>query len=199
MAGRISRRSICCLTGDPVTGRSNTFLWFGLLGALALYAYYNKVPAQAQQLISELGDKWTNLNPQMQAAALAVIGSLKAQGVLVGIPDTGGWRSVADQQAVPADDTNVVNPLDSYHVWGLAVDFVPLDALGNFNWPDASDPVWTTIGNAIKAAGLTWGGNFTTIKDMPHGELHLDTLADLQATYSDPMDYVTANAGGSLA
>jgi peptidoglycan L-alanyl-D-glutamate endopeptidase CwlK len=148
------------------------------------------VPARIRQMTAQLGSHWSNLRPEMQQSALAVIADLQEQGITVGVPSTGGWRSVEDQQAIDPANTNVVNPLDSYHVWGLAVDFVPIDAAGLFNWPDASDPVWQSIGRAIQKRGLSWGGNFSTIKDMPHGELHLQSLGALQVAYADPMDYV---------
>lgn len=159
----------------------------------------NQVPQRVQQIASKLGAKWSNLNPQMQAAAAKVIADLEAQGILVGIPSTGGWRAPADEQAIDPANTRVVDPLDSYHVWGLAVDFVPLDEAGAFHWPPADDPVWQSIGQAIEDAGLVWGGTFTSIKDMPHGELHLDTLADLKASYDDPMTYIQEQSGAQVA
>lgn len=164
------------------------YWWLIGAGIVGLMLKAN-VPARIRQMTAQLGSHWSNLRPEMQQAALNVIADLQAQGITVGVPNTGGWRSTDDQAKIDPANTNVVNPLDSYHVWGLAVDFVPIDAAGLFNWPDASDPVWQTIGAAIKRQGLTWGGNFSTIKDMPHGELHLDSLASLQASYSDPLDF----------
>lgn len=176
--------------------RKQTYILAGialLLGLVALF--YNGVPAAVTSMISKLGSKWSNLHPEMQRRALAVIAALAAQGITVGIPSTGGWRSEADQQAIPSSNTNVRDPRDSYHVWGLAVDFVPINAAGAFNWPDASDPVWQNIGAAIKAQGLTWGGDWTGFQDMPHGELKLASLASLKADYSDPLAYVQENNG----
>lgn len=159
-----------------------------------VYAYMNGAAAKASALLSKLGPHWSNLNAAMKVKALAVIDTLARQGITVGIPSTGGWRSTQDQQNIDPNNTNVVDPRDSYHVWGLAVDFVPIDDNGLFYWPPSADPVWQDIGRAIKAQGLVWGGDFKSITDMPHGELHLDSLADLKDSYEDPQDYVDANA-----
>lgn len=179
-----------------------TKIELGILAALAVVFFgllYINLAAQARQMLSQLGRKWSNLNPDMQKRALQVINALAAQGITVGIPSTGGWRSTADQQAISPSNTRVVDPRDSYHVWGLAVDFVPINDAGAFYWPPNSDPLWQQIGNAIRGAGLTWGGDFKSITDMPHGELHLDSLADLKANYADPLDYINENNGTATA
>lgn len=169
-----------------------------LFGVLGIVVYAGKVPQRVRQMTSQLGDKWNNLNPQMKAKALAVIAALDAQGIKVGIPSTGGWRSQDDQANIDPANTNVVDPLDSYHVWGLAVDFVPLNAAGAFDWSGSkTDPQWQAIGAAIKAQGLTWGGDFHSLTDLPHGELHLDTLADLKANYDDPLAYIQDQLSGA--
>lgn len=180
------------------TGKTRLYVLAAVIvagGAL----WYSGLLAKVRAMTSKLGAHWSNLNPEMQRRADAVITSLAAQGITVGIPWDGGWRSIADQEGIPKSNTRVEDPRDSYHVWGLAVDFVPLDASGAFNWPPNTDPVWQKIGAAIRAQGLTWGGDWTGFKDMPHGELKLDTLASLKANYPDPMDYVNANSGAMTA
>lgn len=45
---------------------------------------------------------------------------------------------------------------------------------GRLSWLPDSDPRWSIIGASVGIAGhklLTWGGNFRSIKDMPHVEL----------------------------
>lgn len=53
-----------------------------------------------------------------------------------------------------------------------AFDVAPFDASGQPIW-DTRAPEWQLIGAVGRSLGLTWGGDFTSIKDMPHFELHL--------------------------
>ena len=61
--------------------------------------------------------------------------------------------------------------LKSNHQGGRALDVVPADAHGNPTWPAAEDPRWLQIAAAMKAAGFTWGGDWTDFPDRPHYEL----------------------------
>ena len=72
----------------------------------------------------------------------------------------------------------------SFHNYGLAYDVVPVKPNGAVDY-DTTSPAavtrWQKIGELGKAQGLRWGGDFHSIKDLPHfewsGEL---SLADLQ-------------------
>jgi peptidoglycan L-alanyl-D-glutamate endopeptidase CwlK len=57
----------------------------------------------------------------------------------------------------------------SNHNYGLAVDLVPL-VNGRPNWQVALG-VWQAIGDEGKRAGLSWGGDWSPIKDYPHFQL----------------------------
>ncbi len=88
---------------------------------------------------------------------------------------TEGRRSLARQAELYAQGRQgdrrprVTNarPGQSPHNWGLAADFVFLDAKGKVTW--SGD--WAAFGAQVRAAGLTWGGDFRTLKDRPHVEL----------------------------
>lgn len=58
----------------------------------------------------------------------------------------------------------------SWHNYGLAVDVVFKDASGNPSWNARHD--WKALGRLGKSLGLTWGGDFTSIKDLAHFEWH---------------------------
>ena len=58
----------------------------------------------------------------------------------------------------------------SWHNYSLAFDFVVLDALGKADW-NSAHPQWKKAGQLGTSIGLTWGGNFRSIKDLPHFEL----------------------------
>jgi hypothetical protein len=61
----------------------------------------------------------------------------------------------------------------SYHNFGLALDVVVLDAHGKANW-DREHPSWKRIGDIGKSVGLAWGGDWKTLKDLPHFEYTCD-------------------------
>lgn len=64
----------------------------------------------------------------------------------------------------------------SYHNYGLAIDFALLIDGKEISWDTKADldldgvADWIEVVRIFKAAGYTWGGNFSTIKDMPHIE-----------------------------
>lgn len=54
----------------------------------------------------------------------------------------------------------------------LAFDIAPFDAKGQPLWA-ANAPEWAVAGEVGERLGLTWGGRFKSIKDLPHFELHI--------------------------
>jgi len=58
--------------------------------------------------------------------------------------------------------------LDSKHIQGLAVDFVPV--LAGAHWWKAPEAVWERMGQIGEAHGLKWGGRWKN-KDCPHFEI----------------------------
>jgi LysM repeat protein len=55
----------------------------------------------------------------------------------------------------------------SYHNFGLAFDIVVLDSVGKADW-DTNHPGWTAAAGIGKSVGLEWGGDFKSLKDLPH-------------------------------
>jgi peptidoglycan LD-endopeptidase CwlK len=58
----------------------------------------------------------------------------------------------------------------SYHNYGLAIDFV-LEIDGKQSWK--VDENWMKVVEIFKAHGWDWGGDFKSIKDYPHFEMRL--------------------------
>lgn len=58
--------------------------------------------------------------------------------------------------------------LDSKHIQGKAIDFVPVK--NGKAWWNAPEIVWETMGEIGEAAGLKWGGRWKN-KDCPHFEM----------------------------
>lgn len=68
----------------------------------------------------------------------------------------------------PSDAHKIITwTLDSKHIKGEAVDFVPYR--GNVPWWNAPPEVWERIGELGEAQGLRWGGRWKN-KDCPHFE-----------------------------
>ena len=67
-------------------------------------------------------------------------------------------------------DTPNTQTLNSKHIDGLAVDFVPVDPEGDCWW-DAPDAVWDRMGAIGEECGLSWGGRWTGFVDKPHFEV----------------------------
>ena len=174
-----------------------------IIGAGLVGAYLWK-GRDIRAAISMSGPGWDNLHPDMQRAALRVIEKankvFKPQGLSVGAFE--GWRSIARQREVMGKGASFVSdPLSSYHVWGLAVDFVFVDRLGRWTWApfgqvecawyevfcdDPNRAAWQRLGEIIEGEGLEWGGRWRSF-DGPHGQLTTaGKVAQLRAKYGEP-------------
>jgi len=61
-------------------------------------------------------------------------------------------------------------PGESYHNYGRAFDAVPVvDSKAMWN----DDELYAVYGEAVRNAGLTWGGDWTKFLDKPHAQLGL--------------------------
>lgn len=112
------------------------------------------------------------LHPQARALAVKLQALCSAQGLPLLITDT--MRTKAEQDALYAKGrtvpgtivTNVKHP-DSAHNWGVAFDFCK-----NVKGQEYSDTAFfKAVGAIARTIGLTWGGDWTTFKDMPHCEV----------------------------
>jgi hypothetical protein len=95
---------------------------------------------------------------------------------------TSGYRSPAEQEKLYAQSRTAPGPRvtnasagQSYHNWGAAADVNPVGGTGTAEQ-------YRIIGDAAKNLGLTWGGDFKSIKDLDHIQLP-GTLAEARAGY----------------
>src|SRR5690554_2927199 len=84
----------------------------------------------------------------------------------------GRRTSARQRELVNAGASKTMN---SRHLHGLAVDLMPIDpksGKGSFDWP-LYHQLAPAVKNAAEAEGvpITWGGDWTTLKDGPHFEL----------------------------
>lgn len=98
---------------------------------------------------------------------LAMKDDLFASGVEIDM--TEGWRGQVAQDQDVATGHSRASWGHSPHDFGVAFDVAPI-INGTFVWPDDMT-LWNQIGDTGKGQGLTWGGNFRSIVDLPHFEL----------------------------
>jgi peptidoglycan LD-endopeptidase CwlK len=92
-------------------------------------------------------------------APLEIVNLLRKKAALPLIEDSANKNKITN-----CDGVNT----KSNHQSGMAMDVVPADVNGKAIWPGELDPRWQIIAKAGKAAGLEWGGDWTTMPDYPH-------------------------------
>ena len=126
-----------------------------------------------------------DLLPQVRSRVQRFLDAAKAQGIDLLVTST--YRDNASQAALyaqgrttPGKIVTNAKPGQSWHNHKCAVDVVPIRN-GKPVW-DAKDPIWQTVGQLGKAAGLEWAGDWKRFRELAHfqytGGL---TLAQLQA------------------
>lgn len=138
--------------------------------------------------IKELNEaRIATLHPILQPLVRQFVKRCEAAGNHVLI--TCGVRTFGEQDALyaqgrtkPGRKVTWVRGGQSYHQYGLAFDFVPLDALGKAEW-DAKNPEWKAAACIAESMGFEWGGRWKT-PDMPHFQMTFGyKCAELLALY----------------
>lgn len=120
-----------------------------------------------------------SLHPAIQQDVIDSVLEMNAQNL--GIRITYGLRTFAEQNALYAKGrttpgAKVTNAKggQSYHNYGLALDFCLLHKDGKISWSLHEDldadgiADWNEVANIFKAHGFEWGGEWNSIKDNPH-------------------------------
>ncbi len=145
---------------------------------------------------AEAQDIHYGLHPEVAEKADLVRQIAAEQGILIRYTD--GYRSFEQQDAIynqgRTDEGPVVTNArggESYHNYGLAIDFVLTDHYGNAHWSLDRDvngngvSDWADVGNIAKSIGFSWGGDWASLPDYPHLQLDYGmTLGDLQYWYN---------------
>jgi len=121
------------------------------------------------------------LLPQVQPYARALVHAAKAQGIVIVV--TSGLRTYDEQNALYAQGRTkpgkkVTNAAagQSVHNYGFAVDIVLIIDGKTASWDVKSDwdgdkvADWDECVRVFAKYGWSWGGNWTSFKDMPHFE-----------------------------
>ena len=79
---------------------------------------------------------------------------------------------------------------DSFHAYGRAFDVAVINKSGKVDWDDAADwnsdgiSDWVQLGKLGESIGLEWGGNFSSMPDLPHFQLREGlTISELKAAH----------------
>lgn len=134
----------------------------------------------------------TDLHPRLQKKVKELQEKCEKQGLKIGISEC--VRSVAEQDALYAKGRTAPGAIvtnargssySSMHQWGVAFDFYRNDGKGAYN---NSDKFFNKVGQIGISLGLEWGGNWKSIKDLPHFQLPDwgSTTTTLKSKYKTP-------------
>ena len=128
-----------------------------------------------------------DLKPRVRDLAFALIGEVQVRLKLT-LVITSTLRTMTEQAELYAKGRTTPGPIvtraqpgDSYHNFGLAFDVAILKSDGTVTWTVPEPHSWADIGKIGMGLGLTWGGNFATVKDYGHFELRADSLVALKS------------------
>lgn len=115
------------------------------------------------------------LHPDLREKVYELKNYCEAAGLKIGIGEC--LRTAAEQDALYAKGRTASGKIvtnakgstfSSMHQWGVSFDFFRNDGLGAYN---TTDGFFEKVGAIGKKIGLMWGGDFKSIKDMPHFQL----------------------------
>lgn len=134
----------------------------------------------------------TELHPIVKERSDQLVQQAAKIGIVVLITD--GFRSIEEQNTIfeqgrTAEGNIVTNAKggESYHNYGLAIDFALETPSGDVIWDRQYDrnqngkSDWSEVVKIAKSLGFEWGGDWKGFKDYPHFQMDFGlTIADLQ-------------------
>ncbi|WP_420490247.1 M15 family metallopeptidase [Neobacillus drentensis] len=169
-------------------------LFFTLLFLFILFffLFLKEPPPPTEPKIIHSDSFPTELHPIVKERSNQLTQQAADKGIVVVITD--GFRSVEDQDLLyekgrSAEGNIVTNAKggESYHNYGLAIDFALKTPSGNVIWDMQYDgnkngkADWTEVVKMAKALGFEWGGDWAKFKDYPHLQMDFGlTIAQLQ-------------------
>ncbi|WP_042357130.1 M15 family metallopeptidase [Bacillus rubiinfantis] len=148
----------------------------------------------------------TELHPIVAERSKQLIQQTAKKGIVVVITD--GYRSAEDQdqlyakgRTAPGEIVTYAKGGESFHNFGLAIDFALKTSAGKIIWDRQYDgnkngkADWTEVVETAKGIGFEWGGDWPQFKDYPHLEMNFGlTIADLQSGERPPGSPMTADS-----
>jgi peptidoglycan LD-endopeptidase CwlK len=148
----------------------------------------------------------TELNPLVKERTDQLIQNASKKGITVVITD--GFRSAAEQDRLYKKGRTVNGNIvtnakggESYHNYGLAVDFALKTPSGKVIWDMKYDgnkngrKDWYEVVDLAKDLGFTWGGDWAKFKDYPHLQMNFGlSITDLQSGARPDKSSLTAES-----
>jgi peptidoglycan LD-endopeptidase CwlK len=163
-----------------------------VLGLFTIFIYFKEPNTSPNNINKQAVSLPTSLNPIVKEKSSQLIQQAAKKGIVVVI--TNGFRSFEDQKRLyqqgRTTSGNIVTNAkagESYHNYGLAIDFALKTPTGNVIWDRQYDgnrngkADWTEVVEISKSLGFKWGGDWAKFKDYPHLQMDFGlTIADLQ-------------------
>jgi peptidoglycan LD-endopeptidase CwlK len=138
----------------------------------------------------------SHLAPALAAKGRTLIQRCQEAGISIRVSQ--GLRTWVEQDALYALGRTAPGAIrtnarggESFHNFGMAFDIVVLD-WGRITW-DPRHPSWRIAGEIGTGLGLLWGGNWKSIKDLPHFEIRGQlTLQECRALHPSGLDAIWA-------
>ncbi|NKE07344.1 M15 family metallopeptidase [Mesobacillus selenatarsenatis] len=145
------------------------------------------------------------LHPVVEKNKDVLVQTAAEKGIRVLVTD--GFRSFEEQNQLYDKGRTTEGQIvthakagESYHNFGLAIDFALLNKQGKALWDTAYDgnengkSDWMEVVEMAKELGFTWGGDWKHFKDYPHLEMRFGlTINDLKRGKRPPGDALTAS------
>jgi peptidoglycan L-alanyl-D-glutamate endopeptidase CwlK len=144
-----------------------------------------------QELLAKADKKLQNVHPVVAEKARQLITKAYNEGIYVII--TQGYRSIQEQNELYAQGRTKPGKIvtnarggDSYHNYGLAIDFALMNQDGSISWN--VDAKWKRVAAIGKSLGFEWGGDWKgNLVDYPHLQYTFGlSIADLKAGKRPP-------------
>lgn len=173
-------------------GSTFYLLFLLLIAILLLFQFVKESGFLKEATVNQSISLPTKLHPIVEKRSQQLIQQSAKKGIVIVITD--GFRSAQDQDQLyekgRTTEGNIVTNAkggESYHNFGLAIDFALKTPSGNVIWDRKYDgnkngkPDWTEVVEMAKALGFEWGGDWAQFKDYPHLQMDFGlTIAELQ-------------------
>lgn len=188
----------------------NLFYIFALFIVLFLLLFLTESGPFSGPNIKQSAPYPTELHPIVKERSMQLIQQAADKGIVMVLTD--GFRSSEEQDRLyekgRSAGGNIVTYAkggESYHNFGLAIDFALKTPNGDVIWDMEYDgnkngkADWTEVVDMAKALGFEWGGDWANFQDFPHLQMGFGlTIADLQNGKKPAESSLTAdtNSGG---
>lgn len=167
------------------------------LALIALFLFFRLLTKPALNPNVPMPD---SLHPIVQERSEQLVEMAAAKGI--GILITDGFRSVEEQDQLYKKGRTVHGSIvthakggESYHNFGLAVDFAIKLPSGDVIWDMQYDgngngvTDWNEVADMAKDLGFEWGGDWEGFKDYPHLQMDFGlAISELQRGKRPPTD-----------